>query len=106
MNVANLQIEGLHLVVAEINNALVHKSLLSIDEIDLALRKAEASMTGEQRFYEEMSPSNRDAVCFPIRFLQAANSTQSGTDVSPFSELAKMVGQTKEPYNDQMRGQL
>lgn len=81
---------------------MLHKGLLSIDEIDLALRKAETSMTGEQRFYEEMSPPNRDAVCFPIRFLQAANRTQSETDVSPFSELAKMVGQTKERYNDQM----
>ncbi|MER9744670.1 hypothetical protein [Mesorhizobium sp. M0187] len=47
MNVANLQLEGLMMAVASINNLLVHKGLLSIDEIDTALRKAEASMTSE-----------------------------------------------------------
>ena len=81
---------------------LVHKGLLSVDDVDLALRKAEAGMTGEERIYEDMSPANRDAICFPIRLLQLANHAQSETDVPPFSELAKMVGQTKKPYNDQL----
>lgn len=102
MNVANLQIEGLLMAIAHVNNTLVQKGLLSVEEIDIALRKAEASMTGDERVLEDMSPSNRDAVCFPIRVLQAANNARSETDVSSFSELARLVGQTKEPYNDQM----
>ena len=102
MNVASLQLEGLMMAVASINNVLVHKGLLSIDDIDLALRKAEASITSDERVFEYMSPSNRDAVCFPIRLLQMANNAQSETDIPPFTELAKMVGQTKQPYNDQM----
>jgi hypothetical protein len=102
MNVANLQLEGLMMAVASLNNVLVHKGLLSIDEIDTALRKAEASVTGDERTYEDMSPANRDAICFPIRLLMAANNSQGEFDVPPFSELAKMVGKTKEPYNDQM----
>ncbi|UVK38650.1 hypothetical protein LHFGNBLO_005847 [Mesorhizobium sp. AR10] len=101
MNVANLQLEGLLMAIASINNSLVHKGILSIDEIDTALRKAEASLVGDERLYEDMSPSNRDAVCFPIRLLQLANNSQSETEVPPFSELAKMVGQTKGLYNDQ-----
>jgi len=96
MNVASLQLEGLMMAIASINNMLVHKGLLSIDDIDLALRKAEAGVTGEERVYEDMSPANRDAICFPIRLLQLANNAQSETDVPPFSELAKMVGQTKK----------
>ena len=102
MNVANLQIEGLLMAIASINNVLVQKGLLSIDEIDLALRKAEAGITGDERVYEDMSPANRDAICFPIRLLQMANLSQGESDIPPFSELAKMVGKTKEPYNDQM----
>ena len=89
------------MAIASINNSLVHKDILSIDEIDTALRKAEASLVGDERLYEDMSPSNRDAVCFPIRLLQLANNSQSETEVPPFSELAKMVGQTKGLYNDQ-----
>lgn len=102
MNVANLQLEGLMTAVASINNLLVYKGLLSIDDIDTALRKVEASLTGDERSYEDMSPANRDVMCFPIRLLQIANNAQGETDIPPFSELAKMVGQTKQPQNDQM----
>jgi hypothetical protein len=102
MNVASLQLEGLMMAFASLNNLLVHKGLLSVDDIDLALRKAEAGVTGDERVYEDMSPPSRDAICFPIRLLQLANNAQSEADVPPFSELARMVGQTKRPYNDEM----
>lgn len=102
MNVANLQLEGLLMAVASINNLLVQQKLLSIDDIDTALRKAEAGLTGDQHLLGTMSLANRDAVCFPIRLLRLANIMQSETGVPPFSELAREVGQTKEPYNDQM----
>lgn len=102
MHVANLQLEGLVMAIASINNVLVRKGILTIDEIDEALRKAEAGITSEERVNEDMSPSNRDAVCFPIRVLQLANRGQSETSIQPFSELARTVGLTKERYNDQM----
>jgi hypothetical protein len=35
--------------VASINDVLVHQGMLPIDEIDTALRKAEASVTGDER---------------------------------------------------------
>ncbi|OQM74011.1 hypothetical protein [Manganibacter manganicus] len=102
MNVANLQLEGLLMALAAINNTLIRKGLVSADDIDLALRQVEASLTGDERMHEELSPANRDAVCFPIRLLLAANNTQGEAEFPSFSELARMVGQTKEPYNDQM----
>jgi hypothetical protein len=102
MNVANLQLEGLLMAIASINNVLVRKGLLTIDEVDDALRRAEAGITAEERLYEDMSPANRDAVCFPIRLLQLANRAQPGGDSPSFSDLARLVAQTKEPYNDQM----
>lgn len=102
MNTANLQLEGLYLAIASVNNLLVSKGILSVEEIDTALRRAEANATSDENIVEVMSPANRDAVCFPIRFLQLANNSGSERDIPSFSELARMVGRTKEPYNDQM----
>ncbi|WP_269930527.1 hypothetical protein [Aminobacter sp. HY435] len=101
MNVANLQLEGLLMAIASINHVLVRKGVLSAEEIDIALRKAEASETAEERS-GGMSSSSRDAVIFPIRLLQLANQCQPEADIPSFSALARMVGQIKEPYNDQM----
>jgi hypothetical protein len=101
MNTANLQLEGLYLVIASLNNALVRKGILSRDEIDLALRRAEQTALGEDRVSEDMRSANRDAIAFPARLLALANRTASADEISTFSELARMVGATKEPYNDQ-----
>ena len=102
MNVANLQLEGLIMALASINRALVAKGLISPEEIDEALRKAEAGLTGEERAIEDLTPSYRDAVCFPIRLLQLANAAHSEGELPAFSALTRTVGQTKGHYNDQM----
>lgn len=102
MNTANLQLEGLYLAIASVNALLVSKGILSVEEIDNALRRAEANATSDEHIVEVMSPANRDAVCFPIRFLQLANNSSSECEIPSFSEIARMVGTTKEPYNDQM----
>ena len=102
MNVANLQLEGLLMALASINDVLVRKGVLTVDEIDQALRKAEAGILGDERSQEDLSPSNRDAACFPIRLLQHANLGQSETTVQSFAALARRVGRAKQPYNDQM----
>lgn len=100
MNVANLQLEGLLMAVAAINRLLVDKGVLTRLEIDVALRTVEATETAEERS-EGMSPSNRDAINFPIRLLELANRSQL-PNVPSFSMLARQVSQMKEPYNDQM----
>ncbi|TIN17788.1 MAG: hypothetical protein E5Y31_28700 [Mesorhizobium sp.] len=101
MNVANLQLEGLLMAVASINHLLVQKGVLTAEEIDVALRKTEASETNQERS-EGMSASSRDAVNFPIRLLELANQCQPEADMPSFSKLARMVGKIKEPYNDQL----
>lgn len=101
MNTANLQLEGLYLVIATLNEMLVSKGLASRDEIHQALRLAEETAVGDYQV-EDMSPANRDAVAFPARILQLALRGSDDGQVQPFSELAKLVGQTKEPYADQV----
>ncbi|NMA96572.1 MAG: hypothetical protein GX970_00435 [Phyllobacteriaceae bacterium] len=100
MNVANIQLEGLYLAIASINEMLVKKGLVSREEIDLALRRAEQNALGDYRT-EDMSPAERDAMAFPARLLAAANNSAGDDFIPPFSELAKLVGQTKDKYPDQ-----
>lgn len=100
MNVANLQIEGLLMAVASINEVLVQKGFLTRDEVDEALQQAGVSLAGEGRLYADMSPANRSAVCFPIRFLQSANHAQDRTSVPSFYNVARAVGQTSAPYGE------
>ncbi len=93
MNVANLQLEGLYLAVAAINNALVLKGILTQEEVGSALNAAEATALAPEA--TELSAANRDAILFPLRLLQLANSSADEAGTVPFRELARMVGETK-----------
>ncbi|SMQ66206.1 hypothetical protein SAMN06295905_1422 [Devosia lucknowensis] len=100
MNVANLQLEGLYLAVAAINDLLVRKGVVSREDVDLALRRAEQTALGDYRT-EELSPAERDAVALAARILAAANNGVGDGFVPPFSELARQVGRTKDSFPDQ-----
>lgn len=101
MNVANLQIEGLMMAVATVNRLLVERGIVSQEELDAALRKAQAALTGDERMSEDLTRSNRDAVCFPVRLLRHANASQDDGALPAFQQLAKLVGETKRPFGDQ-----
>lgn len=100
MNIANLQLEGLYLALAAINNALVEKGVLSREEMSLALRRAEQIAVGDDRM-DELSSAEREAVAFAPRLLLLANDRAASGPAS-FSELARLVGQTKRPHPDQL----
>ena len=102
MNTANLQLEGLLVAIAAVNQALVAKGVLATAEIDRALAISEQTALGDERLTEDLSPSNRDAVLFPIRLLRLANNMAGDRSVPPFAELARAVGESKAPYNDQL----
>ena len=100
MNIANLQLEGLYLALAAINNALVEKGVVSREEMGLALRRAEQMAMGDDRM-DELSSAEREAVAFAPRLLLLANDRADSTPAT-FSELARAVGQTKRPHPDQL----
>lgn len=102
MNTANLQLEGLLMAIAAINQALVTKGVLAAEEIDRSLAICEQTALGDDRLTEDLSPSNRDAILFPIRLLRLANNMAGEEGVPPFAELARGVGESKAPYNDQL----
>jgi hypothetical protein len=102
MNTANLQLEGLCLAIAALTQQLVSRGLIDRQSVDQALATAEATAIGDDRSQEDLSPANRDAVVFPIRLLRLANRLSESNGIPAFSELAKMVGQTKPHHNDQL----
>lgn len=95
MNTANLQLEGLCLALAMINDALVRKGVLSREEIDAALATAETIAVGDR--VDVISSSNHDATTFPIRLLRQANGSVPGNAMASFSVLARLVGESKDP---------
>jgi len=102
MNTANLQLEGLLMAIAGLNQALVAKGVMTVDEIDKSLARSEQAVLGEDRVMEDLSPANRDAIAFPIRLLRLANTMMEGATVPTFAELTRRVGETKGPDNDQL----
>lgn len=101
MNPANLQLEGLIMACAALNRLLVEKGLLTPQEVEMALKRAESRITSGDRFQDEdIRLANRDAMCFPIRMLLLANGDEACA-AAGFSELARQVGLSKQPFNDQ-----
>lgn len=93
MNTANLQLEGLCMAVAALIETLKQKEMLSADEVDVALARAEQSAF-ESR--SELSPANMEAIGFPIRLLRLANATSFAGHPLPFPELARRIGERKD----------
>lgn len=101
MNSANLQLEGLYLAVAAINEAMIRKGLLSRDEVTQALKTAEQSVISSDRAMEDLRPAERDAMAFPCRLLIEALAPTGNGQPPSFSDLARRVAAGKERYNDQ-----
>lgn len=100
MNTANLQIEGLLIAIAGLNQTLIAKGVLTTAEIDKSLARSEQTVLGDDRVVEDLSPANRDAIAFPIRLLRLANNMGDEGGTPSFGELARKVGETKGPDND------
>ena len=91
MNVANLQLEGLLMAIAAMNQLLVQKGVVSTQEVDAALCEAQACRNRS----DAIPPANREAIAFPIRLLQLANQCRPEADLPSFSTLTRTVGQMR-----------
>jgi hypothetical protein len=97
MNTANLQLQGLYAVLAELLATLQAKGILDIEETDGMLRRAEQTAGDDAEQRGELSLAEFEAVLFPIRILMEANRAAERDERLGFSELAKTVGQMKPP---------
>ena len=97
MNSANLQLEGLYAVLAELLATLQAKGVLDVGDTDTLLRRAEQTAGDDAERRDGLSLAEFEAVLFPIRLLMEANRASERDQRLGFSELAKIVGQMKPP---------
>ena len=97
MNTANLQLQGLYAVIAELLTTLQAKGLLDGAETDAMLRRAEQTAGDDAEQRGELSLAEFEAVLFPIRLLMEANRATERDERLGFSDLARTVGQMKPP---------
>ncbi|MDB5539019.1 MAG: hypothetical protein JWQ89_746 [Devosia sp.] len=100
MNTANLQLEGLYLVIAAMHETMIRKGMVTREEVDDAMRAAEQTAMNDNRSIENLRPAERDALAFPARLLRMANATVADDGALSFSALARRVGSVKMPYDD------
>lgn len=93
MNTANLQLAGVLLVLDELLTTLRAKGVVSQQEVDDLLAHAEHGVESDNQRNAALSPSNAEAVCFPIRFLQAA---AKAPPPKTYSSIAAAVGRAKD----------
>lgn len=98
MNTANLQLTGLYSALVALLKLMREKDVFSRDEVDAALETAERQTVDDTRRAPELSDSNVDAICFPIRYLRAANDLLETGQLS-FIELTSQVARTKPDAN-------
>jgi hypothetical protein len=92
MNTANLQLEGVHAVLAALLMALRDKAVLSDAEIDLMLTEVERGITDAKRS-AEIRTANVEAMCFPARFLKQALRSSSQGQRSSFAQIVALIKQ-------------
>ena len=90
MNTANLQMQGLLAAVSSILQAIEQKNLLTRQEINAALERAEMDATRGLQ-HESLSDSHIEAIRFPARYLRLAQ----GSGTATFEEITTVVGQKK-----------
>ena len=100
MNTANLQLEGLYVAVSALMNAIRQKGIITDAEIEASLADAERSVSTDPRRSSEMSPSNVEAILFPIRYLRLANRKWADGELPGFAELAAGVGREKPQHRE------
>jgi hypothetical protein len=93
MNTANLQLEGLYVVLSALLISLRDKGIFENREPELLLSQAEEQLARDP--VRALRDANMEAICFPARYLREALQTAAGGDAPSFAELATRVGQIK-----------
>jgi hypothetical protein len=98
MNTANLQLEGLYVVMAALIGVMREKGLLGNEEIDQLLAGVEETLASDPDRPAELRGANVDAICFPARFLRLALQASSEGHKFSFAQLTGRVGLTKSDH--------
>lgn len=92
MNTANMQLEGVYIVLAALLEALIKKSVLTEAELVALLSEVERNIASDRARPAEVRGSNIEAMCFPARFLKSALQSSAQGRTPSFIEIAGRVG--------------
>jgi len=91
MNTANLELEGLYVAIAAVNHLLVQKGVVTLEELQGALDEAHTTAKSAAKV-RELSGSNREAICFPVRFLRLASDKADRGEPVDFHSVTREIG--------------
>jgi hypothetical protein len=95
MNTANLQLEGLYVILSELLISLRDKGVFENRELEIILEQTEARLASDPNRSSQLRDSNIEAICFPARYLRQALQASTEGGSQSFAELATRVGQVK-----------
>ncbi len=98
MNTANLQLEGLYVVLSALLVTMRDKGVFGAQEIDRLLADTESALVSAPDRPADLRGANVDAICFPVRFLRQALQASSEGRGQSFAQLALRVGQMKREH--------
>ena len=97
MNTANLQLEGVYLVLTALLEAVVAKGLLEKAELITLLSGVERGIAADPSRPVEIRDSNVEAVKFPARFLASALHASSDGRKPSFAEIVALIREIRSP---------
>jgi hypothetical protein len=100
MNTANLQLEGVYVILAALLEALMAKSVLNETELIAILSEVERNILADPSRPVEVRGANVEAMLFPARFLKSALQTSSLGRKPSFAEIVSLISRGRaEPEN-------
>ncbi|KQU51111.1 hypothetical protein ASG72_15105 [Bosea sp. Leaf344] len=93
MNTANLQLEGLLVVMAQLVRQVAEAGPGARQAVEKALNAAEATILSDEQRRRQLSDSQMEAMLFPVRYLASTLDSPGGE--RNFSQTAADIGRSK-----------
>jgi hypothetical protein len=91
MNTANLQLEGVYIVLAALLEALMAKGHFDRNQLISILAEAERGIAVDSSRPAEIRDANVEAIAFPARFLKSALAASSDGRKRSFAEIVSLT---------------
>jgi hypothetical protein len=95
VNTANLQLEGVYIVLSALIEALVAKGVLQKPELIAILSEVERRIGADRSRPAEIRGANVEAAQFPARFLKSALGVASEGDKPSFADIVSLIKATR-----------
>ncbi len=99
MNTANLQLEGVYLVLSALIEALVAKGVFQKAEMVVILSEVERRIGADKSRPTEVRGANVEAAQFPARFLKSAMVGAAEGGKPSFAEVVSLIKETRRPQD-------